>query len=311
MGRILTWTGRTVAYLFYGLAVALFLLWYLFPEKTVRRWLECRMGQMTPEMEWRFERIGFALPPAVALDNIRISSGRGQEQPLILDRLALFPDVAVLVRTRRPAARYRLQCCGGRVEGAWSLSGEGEIDCTGTVSNLHLEGLRPLFVDLNRQLDGILSGTFALHGEAQSLLQGKGRMNLVLSDGRMTFQAPVLGMNELPYSRITMQATLEDKAMRIEQGTVESKQLQANFSGSVELAVPWLNSQVRLEGAMQPRPEFFGTLGNPQGVELIRRQLKDGRLTFTVSGRLAEPGILFAGIPASLNTMLQGGRKQP
>ena len=90
--------------------------------------------------------------------------------------------------------------------------------------------------------------------------------------------------------------------MEIKQGSVESKRLQADFSGRLNLAVSWADTAVNLTGTLRPRPEFFATFANGQAVEVLRRSMRDGALSFTVSGPLTEPGILFADLPPSFDT---------
>ena len=62
------------------------------------------------------------------------------------------------------------------------------------------------------------------------------------------------------------------------------------------------NPRLIFQGSLEPRPELFAGITDEMTAELIRSQLKEGHLAFTVRGSLREPGILFNGLSVELDT---------
>lgn len=120
---------------------------------------------------------------------------------------------------------------------------------------------------------------------------------------------PVFGLSQLEFSRMTAAVNLRDGVITLEQGAVESRMLAGEYSGTVSLARPPQMSEVKIEGFMEPRPELLGTIKDSATLALIRNQLKEDKLSFTISGTLFEPGITFQGASGVIDGIIQGGAR--
>jgi len=60
-----------------------------------------------------------------------------------------------------------------------------------------------------------------------------------------------------------------------------------------------------MQGFLAPRPELLSRLHDDAVVSLIKEQLRDGKLSFTVSGTLLEPGILFHGLSGVIDGVIE------
>ncbi|MCW5198408.1 hypothetical protein VU06_01510, partial [Desulfobulbus sp. F3] len=131
--------------------------------------------------------------------------------------------------------------------------------------------------------------------------------------GTVSLQAPVLGMKQLAFDTLRCTVKRHADTMQIEGGRLESKMLEAEFSGDLSLTEPAAASAVRLKGGLNPRPEFLASLGGgPVVANLLKSRLQGGsKLPFTVTGTLNEPGIVFTGLPTEFTRLLNNGSGQP
>ena len=72
------------------------------------------------------------------------------------------------------------------------------------------------------------------------------------------------------------------------------------------LADNLLNSGLNLQGSFEPRPELLGGLKDPNMIQLIKGQLRDGKLMFTITDTIQMPGISFEGASGVIDGMIQG-----
>jgi len=55
----------------------------------------------------------------------------------------------------------------------------------------------------------------------------------------------------------------------------------------------------------------LASLGSPLLVNMLKRQLKEGKMPLSVSGTLQNPGIHFKGLPSNFNSLLQNRPQKP
>jgi len=130
-----------------------------------------------------------------------------------------------------------------------------------------------------------------------------------LTNGSLGLQEPVLGMKKIDFQTVNFSFTYADNVLTITEGSLTARMLAADFTGTLNPYAPEImRSPVQLKGNLTPRPELFATLGTGTAVNLLKKQLNNGKLTFTVNGSLKEPGIIFAGLPTNFNSLLQRSR---
>lgn len=298
-------------YLLYTLAVLLFLLWYKFPADAVKSRVERDLNSMTPALRWNISRIAFIPPAAVQLNDIRINGKEKKELLFTINALSLRPNLLLWKKNRQMSARYRLHILDGTVNGqvrlAKNRTGIQHIQYSGDIKKVKLDsdGLGELLQEYDRTVSGVLSGNFIGAGNIPKdiLKTAEGRFRL--DKGTISLQDPVLGMDQLVFEHLSVKIRYDSGKLHVEEGEMQSRSLNAEFSGSLQSASPFSLSRIQSEGFLVPRPEFLASFGSPDAVELLKRQLRDGGLPFAINGSLREPGIVFAGLPAEFNKKLR------
>ncbi len=312
VGRIVKIAGMLVGYALYTAAVAGLLLWYLFPADTVRDWLLFRLHRATPGLEWKIGSLGLALPGRLVLADVRVGSRQRPATELIrLDRVSLGPDGMAMLRERRVRALLHVTLAAGGLDATLERPDPGRLEVQGRVRGVKLDGLKGVQARLGRRIDGTLSGTFGGGLVLADPLRIRGQADLLLEQGQLFFRKPVLGLDRLPFSRIGASLVLDRDRLKVEKGSVSSGLLSGDFHGIVTPGRDLADSGIRLQGAIRPRPELFARAGGGSTLSgLVRTRLREGALAFSVTGTLAEPGILFPALAGAAGGELPGEGRQ-
>jgi type II secretion system protein N len=294
-GKMMRWLLSSIGYLLYTLVVLICLLWLLFPTDTVTSWLEQQLNTRYPHYIWKIESLRPMLPGRMELTGIAITPYREKKPMVIVDRLDLIPDPVRLVQKDK-LIRYRLYLLGGTADGRIvSSTGFRQFECQGKVKGLQLEQLKTVQQWLQRKLNGTAAGDFSGQGtwERSGKMDLKG--NLTITKGTLQLKKPVLGLEQLPYTKIESNFKYRNGQWVFEQGKLISTKMTATFSGRVETGEDLAAASLQLTGSIIPRPELFAGAGEKQLAQVVHTFLQDGGLPFTVSGTANEPGIHFEG----------------
>ncbi len=308
--KIVRRLASIIGYLLYTLIVFAVMLWYLFPADAAKKRLESELHLLTPDLQWKIGKVGLGLPAAVRLEDVEIRPDPQQKKSVfVVNALSLQPDLRAYLQRRELTAGYRLDMLGGEVRGRLHLKDDRKsLLYDGSGKGVQLQGVTALQSALNRTVSGVLAGSFS--GKAQ--LQGGGadtvQGDLDLAHGILNFQEPVLGMEQLAYTRMAVNFKSTAQGLVLSAGKMESSLLAGEFSGTVKPQADFSRSTLQIKGTLAPRPEFLTSIGDAAAVILLKKQLKAGKLPFTINGTVKEPGIVFTGLPPEFNQQLRGGR---
>ncbi|WP_319588007.1 type II secretion system protein GspN [uncultured Desulfobulbus sp.] len=293
--KALGWVGRSVGYLLYALGLIGLLLWLLFPQEAVRRYLEASLNRVSPTLRWQIEGVALEIPEGLTLRAIGgYEKGEGKIPLLRINSLTLRPNIAESLQAGRPQVGYWLTAGKGTVAGIVRMTDwQKVLQVEGTVQDSQLTDFPLLSRQLGRTLQGSISGTFT-----GTILLAKGEMaeleaRLKVANGRLGLKRPILGHTELPFSQGTFTLRGHGDKLELAQGRVESELFGGQFSGTITMHRDLALSQLDLKGTMQPKTKFFKGLDNTVALQAFRVQLKDNSLPFRVSGDLSNPGIHF------------------
>lgn len=300
MTRIAGYCG----YLLYTAAVLVLMLWLQFPVAAVKAKAEAELNRLSPDLVWQIGAVGLAFPADIRFRHITVSNKGDKEPLLVFDRFSLRPDPVGWRQTDTWSVRYTAELLGGSISGTLAPTKTPvALTCQGELYDLRLDspGLKKLLAAYGRTVSGILSGTFTgKHDGRQGLLaelEGK----FTISKGAVSLQEPLVIMpnqQQLAFEQLRCGLKRQADTVRLEGGKLESKLLSAEFSGNLRLAAPAAATSVQFQGRLEPRPELLASLGGPQLAAMLKNQLREGKLPFTVSGTLHQPGINFTGLPA-------------
>ncbi len=283
-------------YLAYTLIVFCALLYIKFPNDTVRHWLEYKVESRQPKLKCRIKRLAPTLAGGLELSNIVLTpKNKGDRELFKIDSLRFRPQlISLLPGMDKKTFRVTGNGHGGTAQGKISIGSHGRsLDITMNLKKIAVESFTGVLDSLNRTGTGSLSGNISYQGKLDYLAAGKGTAHLTVNNGLIGLQESLFGMKEIDFTSVTGDMTLADGKVMIASGKFDSRLLLSHFDGQVTLRNDILLSSLEVKGTIEPRPELFTSQKGNKEVLLIRKQLKGGKLPFTVSGTLMEPGILF------------------
>ncbi|WP_028583026.1 type II secretion system protein GspN [Desulfogranum mediterraneum] len=309
--KAIAWASRATFLLAYTLVVVTLLLWLLFPAAFLRQWTPRYFQAAFPGYSLEMEELALRFPGQLELGGLELAAVRGRNggrELLVVEQLLLRPLPGESLRARGPVLQLAGRLAGGELE-ARLQGGEllGQYRLEGHFSALELGGVKLLEQTLGRELRGRLGGVFSLvlnrGSEEEEALQTMD-LELELVDGVVGLKQPIFGHTLLPITSLAARIEGKGRTFQLSQGVVESSLFAAEFRGRLQLQQPLGESLLSIRGTLQPRPEFLKNIEDRQTAEGLRRRLAKGPLSFTISGSLQSPGIVFSGL-AELMELLQ------
>lgn len=284
--------GSGIGYLLYVAGVLAVVLWFLFPQETMRRSLEQGLGRIWPAMHWRIGAMAVAMPPSMVLSDVQGADRAGEKKTLVrCDRVTVHPQLLESLKTQKLQVDYRVEIGKGSISGRlWIGFGGGDLHVEGTAQRLSLADIPWIHHQLGRALHGLVSGRFTgvvPQDDRPPTLDA----DIRVESGRVGLKHSILSHSELPISLASVTLQRRGTIMHVDKGMVDSELLDGHFSGTITLNPVPMFSQVDLQGDVQPKKKFFRAVSNTLAYEAFRLQLKENTLPFKITGTLIEPGI--------------------
>lgn len=312
MNKLLRWLAASVGYLLYTALVLVLLLWFLLPAEGIRLWLQAQLNAASPDLRWEIKALHAALPASLVATGVRLqAAGKSGEDLLQVTEVQITPDLGALFAAKGEFPfRYQLKAMDGGLRGKASLrEGSGKLRCEGEVENLQLSKLTQLWTMIGRSVTGKMSGHYQFEGDWRQPYQGVLTADLRVAEGTVSLQQPVFGLDQLEFSQLTGSLELRERALALTKGKLESRLLAAEYSGTVTLAESLPVSEVKIDGSLEPRSELLSGLRDQAVVALIKKELRDNKLSFALTGTMLEPGIQFLGGSGAIDGIIQGGER--
>ncbi|GAB4344661.1 MAG: hypothetical protein Kow0089_21330 [Desulfobulbaceae bacterium] len=312
MRRFLAWLLSVLFYGIYTLGVLVFLLWFLFPVESVKAWLESRLDERGTTLAWEIGELRLAWPLSLVAEDVRAMDREDDYPLLLLDEVKLRPDAVSLAKLPDSwPLSYRVKTMGGVVRGGAALARQdGGFLCSGEITGVRVADMTGLWRQLGRSGSGTLSGTFRLRGRLPSPVVEGFEADFVVQDGSMELLQPVFGLESLEFNRMRSEIVLAEGVVRVEKGKVDSTLFGVDFSGTITLADTIPGSGLDISGTFEPRPELLGSIREGAVQELIKGQLKEGRLAFRLTDTVGAPGLVFEGVAGVIDGIIQGKGKE-
>jgi hypothetical protein len=114
-------------------------------------------------------------------------------------------------------------------------------------------------------------------------------------------------LDQVDFNVMTTNLSVKNRIVTIDNGVLDSRLFNVTYKGTLKLTDSLYTSGITLQGFIEPRPEMLGGMKNAAAVTLIKNQLQNNKLSFTINGTLIEPGILFKGASGIIDGIIDGG----
>ncbi len=285
---------RSFLYIVYTALITTVLLYVSFPSEKFKIYFENRVERLFPGSACSISRVHYLFPLSAACETIKISRTiDGQDSDLVVERLVISPDLLQFWRV----FKLRGMINSGLFETALEFDSKAE---TFHLTNIHLEGgnageFAESIGIKDRKLSGSIdfSGNYQAQNSNPSNGTGQGVVRIVT--GSMSLLQPILALSTIEFEHVTVNVTQQDGIVSLVGGELVGKDIDADFTGEMQVASPLMDCNIQLSGHLQPTDSFLTT--HPEQQQIIQRLLqryKTTDLPFKVGGTVKRPLFRFS-----------------
>jgi type II secretion system protein N len=297
MRQFISKNKKWFGYIFFCIIIAGSLLYYRFPSDALRGYLKIAADNLNNSTILSIGHIKPSLSFGLKLRQTELIL---KDKPSIklfrADNLFIKPDPRAFIKGK---SKYCFKCLtyGGDVRGCVDFKKnrmEAPFDTEIELKNIQITKHEHIKDLIGIKIGGILSATIIYKGQHKNLINGTGRANLKLLDGKVELLVPILRLESIEFDAITSEMALEKQTIHLKRFELIGPLLKSTLSGTIRLKKEFLKSPLNLNGTIEPFTSFFKSLGAvSNAVSFFKQRLKKGTLHFIIRGTLTEPEIRF------------------
>lgn len=274
---------RWLGYILFGMCAVVVFLYVLFPAKSVKAYIAHQINQIDPQLELTAGDPFLRLPPGIKLRDASITFNKA---PLIrLESLSFFPRIRTLLASEQ-AFGYLGRAYQGETSGELFLAKEGTWRINGSGEGFQTE-LMPIAALIPQ---GTLSGSVAGQFDFSA---NQGTINLTLDEGALTLAEPLLEIESINFTQLTLDAIVDGNQMQVKEVQMTGPEINGNLTGKVTFKRPLNDSILNISGMIKPHPLFLADLRKKLPPGILSDQIAQKGITFNINGTVREPQLSF------------------
>jgi len=291
MGKNKKWLG----YALYSIVLLAVLLYLRFPSGVLEDYLRTQAESAFPRYSVSIGEAEPSLPPGLKITHTSVSTkGEPRVSLLKAESLSLRPDFWSLLQGKlKISIDSRLY--GGSVHGWIHFVGrnwKGPFTASLELKNLSLSEYAYLSTFLDREVSGSLAGTISYANGEKTLLEGTGKTDLRVLNGKVEFSEPLFSIESVRFDELLIRLDIKNRIIDLKQVEVKGSDVQGTLSGSIRLQREFSKSVLDLRGEVEPMAGFIKSSQEAaRAMDLLKRRLKRGKLQFVVRGTLETPRV--------------------
>lgn len=290
MGALLSW--RNCFYLIYALGLTAVLLYYRFPAEEFKSFCEKATEKIFEGSSCSIGEIDITWPLTVRFSNIILSNAfAGQPQDLVVDWLNLSPGSEGI----KPIIMLESEFASGRFDSKLSFDlKERSFDLRPfAFSGLDVEKATAVFLRRRTAGEAEFEGFYS--AAWQTPLDGSGQGRLQIKNGRVDLIQAIFSVRAIEYEKLFCSMTIGSKAIRLEEGSLEGRELNVEFDGLITYAEELLQTRLDMQGRLVLTPEFFQAHPREERVvQKLTRRYGSEHLPFRTGGTIAAPTFIIS-----------------
>ena len=286
-----------LGYVLFAAVVCIMFLYVCFPSGAVCDYLEGSASKFNPPLALTLHTVRPTFPFGLKFEDAALGL---KEKPGIFlfkaDSFVLMPSVRMLA-LKGPAFRFACTAYGGKVRGAIAFktfSFKGPFQSGIEMTDVRLAQYPYLRDWLKRELTGTMSGSVIYAGSPGGFPQGSGEADVSILDGIVRFAQPFLGVESVSFQRIDAEMVLEEEKISLARFEFKGQDVEGEASGTVHLSPHFSRSALDLRVALRTSSALLeGEGGLVSAATFLGQALRDGNLTISIRGTVAQPRISF------------------
>ena len=285
---------RSLLYVLYAVLLTAVLLYVRFPAEKFKQYCIAKIESLVPESVCTIDNIGYRFPLSAVFHSLTLSRDiNGQETAIVAEQLVVSPELPQLWRSLAITGTMY----SGRFAAAINFDRRAHSFQLANIEGqgLQIGALAESMGITDRKMSGIVgfSGDYQAPNEAPGDGTGKGRIEIV--NGSFSLLQPILNFSALTFDKISMRVIRENGPAQLLDGELVGSEIVADFSGELQVATPFLTSNIEIIGHLEPDAGYLQA--HPQEQQVVQRLLQRYKMTvlpFKVGGTVQRPLFRFS-----------------
>lgn len=275
-------------YIFWGVASTLFFIYWLFPSALLEQVVLSSISNYSKDLKVQFADIKPALPPGLKLSDVTVSYF---DAPVFnAEYIKLMPGIRSLISDTKKIMVDAVSCGGD-----WNttvlfndMSDNLSLFIKTNIKHVRLEELpvKDFFMGYG------VKGRLNLKGKCdiQGQLIKKGDFEISLDNMEVAIKNRLIGIDTLSFDAINIGGEIIDNRLEVKQGNVSGKEASGTVSGTIDIAMPFEQSRLNLQGNVKPQQEFLKNITKrlPVGFLFNKMNVQNG-IPFIIGGTISDP----------------------
>jgi type II secretion system protein N len=288
------WKNKKIIwYIFYGIVLTTGLLYYRFPSNHIRDYLQAVTARANPSLLLSIEKVRLSLPPGLELFNIELSLRERPNNIIFRSaRSSIRPEFLSLVHGEH---KYSLDsnAYGGEACGTLRFEGnnpKAPFAASVQMKNIHIGDCPYLSSLIGHRIGGILGGTIAYQKGSVLPIDGTGKADLRVTEGRVELSESIFGLKTISFAQLSIVIALKGQKIELDRVELKGREIQGTLYGTIGLRKEISKSTLDLKGKIEALAGIFqGIGGDINTMSILRQHLKMGGRSFIIDGTLGEP----------------------
>ena len=286
---------KYIGYALYVIMVAAVLLYMRFPSAQLQSYLVQAADGMDPRVIFETGSLDPSFPPGLRLKKPVFSLKEHPESPFFeAQELSVAPGMGSLV-TGDITWFFDARAYGGVMGGRVISGTDGKINGFSlSLKDVRLQEYAFLPDFGIGDVAGKLTGDLDYNGPIGRIDTGEGSGELHISEGKIDFSPPFLGLETVPFGELTARFTLKKGTVNLTSVSLDGKGFQGSLSGTIDLNRIMDRSRLNLKGTIEPIAVYLDTLkGGPALLSLLGGGRNGSKRSFVIQGTFKSPKFRF------------------
>ena len=286
---------RWIAYALYCIALTLVLLYYRFPSEAVKEYIQATVHRINPNILVTYENMSLSFPFRLRFDRAEIHMQKYPEKDFFKTKEVIIRPKIWSIISGRPEYCLVCEAYDGNITGCIDLQKDDHgtlYSSYFTLNDIRIDDDSPLPSGIKGRLNGVLEGNFTCSGRDIYDPDGTGEASLNLLNGSFRLSKPVLEVEAIDFKEVLIKMTLKDQRLNISNAELKGDGILGQASGSISLRDPIQKSRLNIKGTFEPTAALFNDSKNANDVVLLlKKSLKNGKISFTLQGTVDKPSL--------------------
>ena len=288
MNRLKKW----FLYFIFVTTTMVFLIYYLFPSDSVKRYIIFKISQINPDLEVSIGHVFPTFPPGLRFDTVSFEySGI---QMLLAEEMRVVPKLASLLAARR-ILLFSVNANSGSVNGKAYIIGQNkklQLDMEAVISGMQLADIAVIKNLTAVKFSGVLGMEISYQSGPKNPHTLRARLEML--DIELQSEKLFLNLDFMAFERIEAYLSMRDGRMELESCNFTGDQFDGMLSGFGVLKNPVNKSTIMLSGRLNAHHLFPSQLdGNlpPAILNMLKSESAD--ISILIKGPIENPSFSF------------------